>query len=88
MNHFEFLQFGFSQSFLFCFYLDSIFQLFRSAPLLLLPILLPINMDLLFIQFGLFFYTYGVYLHCGYEHSFISPHNPVLQLAVSTTVLG
>ena len=26
-------------------------------------------------QFGLFFYTYGVYLHCGFEHSFISPHN-------------
>jgi len=65
---------------------EPVDQLFRSAPLLLLPILLPINMDLLFIQFGLFFYTYGVYLHCGYEHSFISPHNPVVQLVVSTVL--
>ena len=29
-------------------------------------------------RYGLFFYTYGVYLHCGYEHSFISPHNGVI----------
>jgi len=54
---------------------EPIDQIFRSSPLLILPLLMPINMDLLFLQFGLFFYTYGVYLHCGYEHSFISPHN-------------
>ena len=29
-------------------------------------------------RYGLFFYCYGVYLHCGYEHSFISPHNGVI----------
>jgi len=57
---------------------EPIDQLFRSSPLLIIPLLMPINMDLLFIQFGLFFYTYGVYLHCGYEHSFISPHNGVI----------
>jgi len=57
---------------------EPVDQLFRSSPLLFIPIFLPINMDLLFTQFGLFFYTYGVYLHCGYEHSFISPHNKVL----------
>lgn len=54
---------------------EPVDQLFRASPLLFIPLLLPINMDLLFIQYGLFFYTYGVYLHCGYEHSFISPHN-------------
>lgn len=57
---------------------EPVDQLFRSSPLLFIPLIMPINMDLLFIQFGLFFYTYGVYLHCGYEHSFISPHNRVL----------
>jgi len=54
---------------------EPVDQFFRSSPLLVLPLLFPINMDLLFLQFGLFFYCYGVYLHCGYEHSFISPHN-------------
>jgi len=54
---------------------EPIDQFFRSSPLLVLPLLIPINMDALFLLFGLFFYIYGVYLHCGYEHSFISPHN-------------
>ncbi|XP_023336753.1 delta(7)-sterol 5(6)-desaturase erg32 [Eurytemora carolleeae] len=57
---------------------EPIDQFFRSSPLLVLPLLIPINMDLLFLQFGLFFYTYGVYLHSGYEHSFISPHNKII----------
>jgi len=57
---------------------EPIDQLMRSLPLLLLPLMFPINMDVLFVQFGLFFYCYGVYLHCGYEHSFISPHHPVI----------
>ena len=34
--------------------------------------------QLILLRYGLFFYTYGVYLHCGYEHSFISPHNGVI----------
>jgi len=53
-------------------------QLMRSTPLLVIPLMFPINMDILFLQFGLFFYCYGVYLHCGYEHSFVSPHNKVI----------
>jgi len=57
---------------------EPVDQLFRASPLLVIPLLMPVNMDLLFIQYGLFFYTYGVYLHCGYEHSFISPHNGVI----------
>jgi len=57
---------------------EPIDQLIRSSPLLVLPLMVPINMDLLFLQFGLFFYTYGVYLHSGFEHSFISPHNGIV----------
>jgi len=57
---------------------EPVDQLFRSSPLLFLPLMVPVNMDALFIQFGLFFYTYGVYLHSGYEHSFISPHNGII----------
>jgi len=57
---------------------EPVDQIFRASPLLLIPLVMPINMDLLFIQYGLFFYTYGVYLHCGYEHQFISPHNGVI----------
>ena len=37
-----------------------------------------ISTDRAVCRYGLFFYTYGVYLHCGYEHSFISPHNGVI----------
>jgi len=57
---------------------EPIDQFVRSSPLLWIPLLVPINMDLLFMQFGFFFYTYGVYLHCGYEHALISAHNPVI----------
>jgi lathosterol oxidase len=31
------------------------------------PWLMPINMDLLFLTYGAFFYGYGVYLHWGFE---------------------
>ena len=38
-------------------------QLVRTAPLILLPWLMPANIDLLFAQFAVLFYGYGVYLH-------------------------
>ena len=53
-------------------------QFFRSALLLIFPLVMPINMDLMFFEFGLFFYAYGVYLHWGYELECISTHNPVM----------
>jgi hypothetical protein len=46
---------------------DLLDQLIRSAPLLLIPLIMPINMDLLFLTYGAFFYGYGVYLHWGFE---------------------
>jgi lathosterol oxidase len=58
---------------------DEFFDQFcRSSPLVILPLLLPVNMDVLFIQYGLFFYAYGVYLHWGYESDLISAHNSVI----------
>jgi len=57
---------------------EPVDQILRSSPLLFIPLLIPINMDLLFIQFGLFFYVYGVVLHSGYEQSFVSSHNPII----------
>ena len=48
-------------------YLD---QLMRASPLLLFPLVMPVNMDMLFFQYGLWFYAYGVYLHWGYEGAF------------------
>jgi len=53
---------------------DYVDQLVRSAPLLFIPMLMPINMDLLFFTYGAFFYGYGVYLHWGYELSWLSAH--------------
>lgn len=53
-------------------------QFFRSAPLLLFPLLLPLNIDLMFVMYGIMFYFYGVYLHSGHELSFLSAHNPIV----------
>lgn len=49
-------------------------QFVRTTPLVVLPLLLPINMDLLFGIFTFLFYGYGVYLHCGYEMPGLSAH--------------
>ena len=54
---------------------DYVDQLIRSAPLLFIPLLMPINMDLLFFTYGAFFYGYGVYLHWGYETRWLGAHN-------------
>ena len=53
-------------------------QIVRTLPLLAWPMLLPTNIDLLFAQFSLLFYAYGVYLHWGYESTLISAHNPII----------
>jgi lathosterol oxidase len=53
-------------------------QIVRTAPLLAWPLLMPTNMNLLFAQFALMFYAYGVYLHWGFESPLISAHNPVV----------
>jgi lathosterol oxidase len=52
-------------------------QFMRTLPMAILPTLMPINMDLLFGIFATLFYGYGVYLHWGYESSYLSTHNPI-----------
>jgi len=56
-------------------YLD---QIVRASPLVIFPLLVPTNMDLLFFQYAVFFYAYGVYLHWGHEFvdiPLLHPHN-------------
>jgi len=59
-------------------YLD---QFMRSSPLLWMPLLVPINMDIMFFQWLIFFYGYGVYLHWGYEFPWLNSNNPVVNTA-------
>jgi lathosterol oxidase len=60
---------------------DHVDQLIRSAPLLFIPLILPVNMDLLFFTYGAFFYGYGVYLHWGFELSWPDAHHPWINTA-------
>ena len=57
---------------------DMLDQFVRSSPLLILPLLAPVNIDLLFATFVVFFYGYGTYLHWGHESDFISAHQPLI----------
>eukprot|EP01119_Soliformovum_irregulare_P003645 TRINITY_DN144_c0_g1_i1.p1 TRINITY_DN144_c0_g1~~TRINITY_DN144_c0_g1_i1.p1 ORF type:complete len:296 (+),score=52.42 TRINITY_DN144_c0_g1_i1:25-912(+) len=57
---------------------EYIDQFVRSLPLVLIPWILPINMDAMFLQYGIFFYGYGTYLHWGYELDGIDAHNPYI----------
>lgn len=59
-------------------YLD---QLVRASPLVFMPLCIPLNMDMMFFTYGLFFYAYGSYLHWGYEVPWLSAHNPVINTA-------
>jgi lathosterol oxidase len=49
--------------------------------MLIFPLLVPINMDVLVIEYGIFFYAYGIYLHWGYELDYPDAHHPVLNTA-------
>jgi lathosterol oxidase len=53
-------------------YLD---QFVRTWPMIIIPLMIPTNMDLLFTIYTTLFYGYGVYLHWGYESSYLSTHN-------------
>jgi len=45
----------------------------RAAPLLFLPLFIDINLDVLYLTFVVFFYSYGIYLHSGYEADWLIP---------------
>jgi len=50
----------------------------RSAPMLFIPLVVPIDMDLLFLTFAVFFYGYGTFIHWGYETPMLDAHNPII----------
>jgi lathosterol oxidase len=54
---------------------DPIDQFFRAGPLLLFPLLFPVNMDLIFTMFFLMFYFHGLWQHSGYEIPFVDGHS-------------
>eukprot|EP00298_Acanthocystis_sp_HF-20_P013359 c20310_g1_i1.p1 GENE.c20310_g1_i1~~c20310_g1_i1.p1 ORF type:complete len:311 (+),score=89.34 c20310_g1_i1:34-966(+) len=60
---------------------EPVDQFFRSILLLLFPMIMPIDMDMMFIQYGVFFYVYGVYLHWGYELDYPDAHHPIINTA-------
>lgn len=69
-------------------------QFIRSMPMVILPMMMPINIDLLFGIFGTLFYGYGVYLHWGYESPNLSAHNPIFNTSYhhythhATSIIG
>ena len=60
---------------------DFVDQVFRAGPMFVYPMLMPVNIDLMFAQWGTLFYIYGTYLHWGFESKYISAHNKVLNTA-------
>jgi len=50
-------------------------QFMRALLLLVLPIVMPINIDVMFTIYAVQFYGFGVYLHWGYESPYLSAHN-------------
>jgi lathosterol oxidase len=46
-----------------------------------MPLVVPINIDLMFFEYGVFFYSYGCYLHWGYELDWPDAHHPVMNTA-------
>ena len=62
--------------------------------MVVLPYLMKINIDVLFMVFGFLFYGYGVYLHWGFESKYLPAHNPILNTSYhhyshhATSVIG
>jgi len=59
---------------------DLIDQGARAFPMLAIPLIMEINLDVFFLlQWGLMFYSYGIFLHCGYEAPlhFLGAHQPI-----------
>lgn len=50
-------------------------QFVRALPLCIFPLIAPWNIDMLFFTFGVFFYGYGVALHCGHEFDCLDSHH-------------
>jgi lathosterol oxidase len=54
-------------------------NLWRAFPLFAFPLVFRMNIEVLWYTFSIFFYAYGIYLHCGYEADWIvSTKNPLV----------
>eukprot|EP01066_Platyproteum_vivax_P006399 Platyproteum_vivax@DN21_c0_g1_i1.p2 len=53
-------------------------QFARAANMVFLPLLFPVNIDMMFIHMGVISYAYGVYMHSGYEFSWPNAHTPII----------
>lgn len=49
---------------------EPIDHLIRATPMVVIPLIIPCNLDLLFFVYLSFFYIYGILLHWGYEFNF------------------
>lgn len=54
---------------------DAPDEIARGSPLFLFPMVLPMNIDLLFLQFILFFNLYGTMIHTGIDWPWLPIHN-------------
>ena len=50
-------------------------QFFRAAPLLFFPLIMPINLDMIFTLYSVVFYFNGLIQHSGHELTVIDGHN-------------
>ena len=57
---------------------EYIDQFVRSTPLLVIPLVMPTNMDLLYGIYAAFFYGYGIYLHWGFESDLLPADHPIM----------
>eukprot|EP01062_Namystynia_karyoxenos_P056741 TRINITY_DN47660_c0_g1_i1.p2 TRINITY_DN47660_c0_g1~~TRINITY_DN47660_c0_g1_i1.p2 ORF type:complete len:325 (+),score=107.74 TRINITY_DN47660_c0_g1_i1:88-975(+) len=57
---------------------EPVDQFVRTLPVLVLPMVAPINMDMLFGSYAVLFYFHGIFQHWGYELSWPDAHHPFL----------
>jgi len=54
---------------------DAVDQLVHTIPVLLIPLMLPVNLDVVFFVYGALFLPWGVYHHLGHDLDFLDPHH-------------
>lgn len=53
---------------------DAPDEIVRGAPLFIIPMLMPVNLELLFLQFILVFNFYGTLIHTGIDYEYLPIH--------------
>jgi len=57
---------------------EPIDQFMRALPLLVFPMFAPLNMDATLAVWFIMFYSWGVYMHSGFEVPWIDSHSPII----------